>query len=98
MYIGTKFDYHNGENDLCISRKTRTKSAVHQQQEKLVQQMEDLKYSLEGCEERSKVMTLVPYDVMTYLRSCMTYSPDASSPVSYFFCMSTVQHVLFLLF
>jgi hypothetical protein len=46
--------------------------------------MEDLKSSLELCDEKSKVMNLVPVEITSYIRKWMIGVSDCSVAVSLF--------------
>lgn len=76
----TKFEPHNGTTELC-KRKT---SRRHSQSTRIVRLMEDLKSSLELCDEKSKVMNLVPSEITSYIRKWMIGVNDCSVAVSLF--------------
>ena len=74
VLANTKFEPHNGKTELC-KRKT---SRRHSQTTRIVRLMEDLKSSLELCDEKSKVMNLVPVEITSYIRKWMIGVSDCS--------------------
>ncbi|XP_052067415.1 liprin-beta-1-like isoform X6 [Mytilus californianus] len=72
----TKFEPHNGKAELS-RRKTPRR---HSHQARIVRLMEDLKNYLETCDEKSKVITMVPNEVTSYIRKWMIGVDENMSP------------------
>ncbi|XP_063398148.1 liprin-beta-1-like isoform X4 [Mytilus trossulus] len=78
VLANTKFEPPNGKAELT-RRKTPRR---HSHQAKIVKLMEDLKNFLETCDEKSKVITMIPNEVTSYIRNWMIGVDEKTSPGS----------------
>ncbi|XP_071121296.1 liprin-beta-1-like isoform X9 [Mytilus edulis] len=78
VLANTKFEPPNGKAELS-RRKTPRR---HSHQARIVKLMEDLKNFLETCDEKSKVITMVPNEVTSYIRRWMIGVEENASPGS----------------
>ncbi|XP_076115630.1 liprin-beta-1-like isoform X3 [Mytilus galloprovincialis] len=75
VLANTKFEPPNGKAELS-RRKTPRR---HSHQARIVKLMEDLKNFLETCDEKSKVITMVPNEVTSYIRKWMIGGEENTS-------------------